>query len=140
MNDYEAIRRTIAVYAQLLDDRRFEEIGELFCEDGVLPWAGQTFRGRAEIVQGLPLTQPATPHSIKHFVFSPVIDLQGAEASAWSDVIVSLVSVEGPAQMSFVGRYHDQLRREDGMWRFVRHITVQTGAPLPDGETPTPAR
>ncbi len=139
MNHHEAIRRTIALYAQLLDDRRFDEIGQLFCKDGVLPWAGQTFRGREAIVRGLPGTQPPTPHSIKHFVFSPVIDIEGDEAAAWSDVIVSLVPKEGPAVMSFVGRYHDRLRHEDGRWRYISHITVQTGGPVPDGERPPPS-
>ena len=31
--DIEAIRRLIALYGQLLDDRRFEAWGELFCEE-----------------------------------------------------------------------------------------------------------
>jgi hypothetical protein len=36
--------------------------------------------------------------------------------------------------MSFVGRYHDHLRREDGRWLLFKHITVKTGDPLPDDE------
>lgn len=139
MNDYEAIRRNIALYAQLLDDQRFEDIGELFCKDGVLPWAEHVFRGREEIVKGLPKTQPPTPGGIKHFVFSPVIDIDGQDAYAWSDVIVSLVPAEGPAEMSFVGRYHDRYRFEEGAWRILSHVTVQTGAAIPEGELLPPS-
>ena len=134
MNDYEEIRRVIALHAQLLDERRWPELAALFCPDGVLPWAGKTFRGRKEIIEGLPGTQPEIPHRIKHFVYAPVIEIYGNDARAWSDVIVSLVPEQGPAEMSFVGRYHDQLRREDGRWLLFKHITVKTGDALPDGE------
>lgn len=134
VNDYEAIRRVIALHAQLLDERRWTELAGLFCSDGVLPWAGQTFRGREAIIEGLPATQPPIPHRIKHFVYAPVIELYGNEARAWSDVIVSLVPEDGPAEMSFVGRYHDHLRRENGRWLLFKHITVKTGDPLPDDE------
>ena len=33
MNDYEAVRRTISLYSQLMDQGRFEEFGELFTTD-----------------------------------------------------------------------------------------------------------
>ncbi|OSC26225.1 hypothetical protein B8W69_17585 [Mycobacterium vulneris] len=134
VNDYEAIRRVIALHAQLLDERRWPELAALFCPDGVLPWGGNTFRGRKEIIEGLPGTQPEIPHRIKHFVYAPVIEIDGDDARAWSDVIVSLVPEEGPAEMSFVGRYHDHLRRENGRWLLSKHITVKTGDALPDDE------
>lgn len=134
MNDYEAIRRVIALHAQLLDERRWPELAALFCPDGVLPWGGNTFRGRKEIIEGLPETQPKIPHRIKHFVYAPVIEIYGNDARAWSDVIVSLVPEAGPAEMSFVGRYHDHLRRENGRWLLSKHITVKTGDALPDDE------
>jgi hypothetical protein len=136
---YESIRRLVALYTQLLDDQRFEDLSQLFTHDGVLPWDGQTFTGPEEIVRGLPSTQPPKPGLIRHFVFSPVIDVDGDEARAWSDIIVSLVPAEGPAEMSFVGRYHDRFRYEDGRWRVAGHITVRTGDPVPDGVDPVPA-
>ncbi len=138
MQDELAIRRLIALYAQLLDDQRFEELGVLFCRDGILPWGPYVFRGPSEIRSGLPKVEPA-PHSIKHFVFSPVIDVVGDAASAWSDVIVSLIPKQGPAEMSFVGRYHDRFSREDGVWRYASHVTVKTGDAIPKGELPPPS-
>ncbi|MFI5040431.1 MAG: nuclear transport factor 2 family protein, partial [Acidimicrobiales bacterium] len=97
------------------------------------------FRGRAAIVAGLPATQPAEPGRIKHIVFPPVIDLDEGRAKAWSDVIVSLVPPAGPAELSFVGRYHDRLRMEDGRWRLESHVTVKTGDSIPDDDDPPPA-
>jgi hypothetical protein len=139
MSDHEAIRRVIALYAQLLDDQRFDDIGGLFTEDGALPWGGRTLQGRAEIVAGLPATQPPERGRIKHLVFSPVIDIEGRQAAAWSDVIVSLVPPDGPAEMSFVGRYHDRFRHEGGRWRISSHVTVKTGDAIPEGEVRPPS-
>nr|WP_268988333.1 nuclear transport factor 2 family protein [Mycobacterium avium] len=51
------------------NERRWPELAALFCPDGVLPWGGNTFRGRKEIIEGLPGTQPKIPHRIKHFVY-----------------------------------------------------------------------
>ncbi len=35
MNDYEAVRRTISLYSQLMGQGRFEAFGELFTEDAM---------------------------------------------------------------------------------------------------------
>jgi hypothetical protein len=138
MDDYEQIRRRIALYAHLLDDRRWAELAALFCADGQLPWGGQTLQGPADIETGLPATQPDAPGGIKHFVFSPVIDVDGDTASAWTDVIVALVNPDSSAQMSYTGRYHDRFRREDGEWRYSSHVTVATGGALPAGQVQPP--
>ncbi|EUA30647.1 snoaL-like domain protein [Mycobacterium xenopi 4042] len=55
--------------------------------------------------------------------------MHGKEARAWSDAIVALIPEDGRAEMSFVGRYHDHLRRENGRWLLVKHIAVKTGDP-----------
>ncbi|WP_333730406.1 nuclear transport factor 2 family protein [Mycobacterium xenopi] len=70
----------------------------------------------------------------EHILFAPVIEMHGKEARAWSDAIVALIPEDGRAEMSFVGRYHDHLRRENGRWLLVKHIAVKTGDPLPDDE------
>lgn len=138
MDDYEKIRQVIALHAQLLDERRWDDLAALYCADGVLPWGGEMFRGPSEIASGLPATQPPNPHRIKHLVFSPVIEITGETAKAWSDVVVSLLSENGHAQMSFVGRYHDHLRLCGDHWLLSRHVTVKTGDPIPiDEELPS---
>ena len=139
MTDHEFIRRTIALYAQLPDDQRWQDLGQLSHVDVVLPWAGTVLRGRQAIVAGLPAHEPPEPGRIKYFAYAPVIDIEGSEASAWSEVIVSRVPASGAAEMSWVGRYHDRLRREQGHWRFWSHVAVRTGDPIPAGELPTPA-
>ena len=40
---FEAIRRLIAIYGQLIDSKRLQEWGDLFTEDGVFRVWGQTY-------------------------------------------------------------------------------------------------
>ena len=50
LEDRLAIGDLLVRYAVLLDDRRFEEVGELFTEDGVFSSPNSRTVGRAAIV------------------------------------------------------------------------------------------
>ena len=81
----EAIRRLIAIYAQLLDSGRIAEWSELFTRDAVFEVWGKAYRGRAEIAAGIGGMQPELPG--KHVCLAPVIDLLGPDrARAWTDL------------------------------------------------------
>ena len=85
MNDLEAIRRVIALYAQLVDDKRFEEWGQLFTEDAVFVAHGRRIEGRARIVESI--AAMLGPIQVKHLVASPVVDLVATDrAMAWTDL------------------------------------------------------
>jgi uncharacterized protein (TIGR02246 family) len=134
---HEAIRRLIAIYAQLLDSRRLDEWGELFTPDAVFQVWGKTLRGRSEIVAGIRALQPEQPG--KHVCLTPVIDLLGPErARAWTDLSAFASSKDGIA-ISTIGRYHDELIVQAGRWRFARRVVVMAGEPLPEGAAPSPA-
>ena len=134
---HEAIRRLTAIYAQLLDSGRIAEWGELFTRDAVFQVWGKTYRGRAEIVSGIGGMQPELPG--KHVCLAPVIDLLGPDrARAWTD-LSAFASTEDGIQIATIGRYHDDLVREDGRWRFARRAVVMAGEELPPGVTPSPA-
>ncbi|MGH7822936.1 MAG: nuclear transport factor 2 family protein, partial [Candidatus Binatia bacterium] len=116
----EAIRDTIARYAQFADGGRFAELAELFTDDGVLEIAGEApIRGR-EAIEGFlgavkeRLAGSGMPARIRHHVSSVRIDLAGEdEASAASYFLV--VSDRGPDHW---GRYRDTLRRVGDHWLF----------------------
>jgi ketosteroid isomerase-like protein len=131
----EAIRQTIALYCQLLDDQRFDELADLFCDDGTLPWQGRTLRGREEIARGLPATQEVLGRT-RHLPLSSVIDVRGDGASAWTDTVVTLNEPGGSASIGWIGRYHDRFRLVGGRWRFQSHVAVAVGESLPEGVTP----
>jgi uncharacterized protein (TIGR02246 family) len=138
----EAIRRLMAIYAQLLDSKRIAEWGELFAEDAVFQVWGQTWRGREAIAAGIGGMQPDSPG--KHVILTPVVDLLGPDrARAWTDLSAfsSAVDLEGRQTFSIatIGRYHDELVRQDGRWRFARRVVVMAGEPTPEGVAPAPA-
>jgi uncharacterized protein (TIGR02246 family) len=133
----EAIRRLIAIYAQLLDSRRLEEWGELFAPDAVFQVWGKTWRGRREIVAGIGGMQPEFPG--KHVCLVPVIDLQGVErARAWTDLSAFASSPDG-ISVATIGRYHDELIFHGDRWRFARRAVVMAGESLPEGVAASPA-
>lgn len=139
MSDHDDIRRSIALYCQLLDDKRFDEWGDLFTADGVFEARGNRWTGRGEIVAAL--SQMLATGTTKHLIGATVIDVSGpGEALAWTDLTTFVVTGDGPA-IATVGRYHDQLHRDaDGRWRFAVRILVLAGDPPRPDVTPPPSR
>ena len=140
MEDYEAIRRLIAIYAQLLDSRRFDEWGELFRADATFLVWGRKYRGRDEILREIAGMQPAD-HPGKHALLQPVMDLMGeGRALAWTDMSVMTTTDRG-IEVATIGLYHDELVRDSsgGRWRFASRAIVMAGEPLPEGVAPAPA-
>jgi uncharacterized protein (TIGR02246 family) len=137
LETHEAIRRLIAVYAQLLDSGRLEEWGELFTPDASFEVWGKTLRGRSEIVAAIGGMQPELPG--KHVCLVPVIDVLGPDrARAWTD-LSAFASTKQGIQIATIGRYHDELVQQGGRWRFARRSVVMAGEALPAGVAPSPA-
>ena len=141
MDDFERIRRLLALYAQLLDSGRLVDWGELFTADATLTVYGRTYRGRAEIVREIGGMQPGPDRPVKHLLLPPVIDLaQGDAALAWTDMSVFATGPDRTMSIATMGRYHDRLLRVDGRWRFRERVLVFAGESLPAGVEPVPAR
>jgi hypothetical protein len=117
----EAIRDTVARYAHCGDSGRFDEMAQLFDEEGVLEIDGrEANRGRPAILRFLGETRQtlgtAVPGAfIRHHVSNLVIDLEGAdEARAASYFFV--VTHRGPDHW---GRYRDRFVRRGERWLFA---------------------
>jgi uncharacterized protein (TIGR02246 family) len=125
MEAREAISRTIALYGQFLDDRRFEEFGELFAPDGVWAIPGMSLEGRQQIVEVLRELEKGGPGSVKHLSFHPVIVLEGPDrARAWTD-LAALIPADNGWEVVSAGRYYDTFVRHEGRWLFaVRQAEV----------------
>ena len=137
LESHEAIRRLMAIYAQLLDSKRIAEWGQLFTDDAVFAVWGQTWKGRAAIEAGIGGMQPELPG--KHIILAPVIDLQAADrALVWTD-LSAFASTKGGISVATIGRYHDELVKVEGRWRIARRIVVMAGEATPDGVAPSPA-
>ena len=139
--DIPAIQQLHARYGQLIDDRRFDDLGLLFCEDAVWEAEPLRFEGRAAIVAGFEEIEPPKPGMVRHLTFNPVIEGEGDEVHAWADAIALQVGAPGePSPIVAVGRYHDVLRREGGDWRFAHRVFVYSGQPVPDSVREPPPR
>ena len=148
--DFEAIRRLIALYGQLLDDLRFEAWSELFCEEAeflsipgsALPGGGAavSLQGRAVIVKTVSAVQEqlAAMHPVVHFGGNPVIDVTGDRANAWWDFLVMYLK-PGGTEIAHAGRYYADIVRRDCHWRFLRRVSVRPGYLSPSGVEPTSA-
>ncbi len=116
----EAIRETIASYAQLVDSGRFDEFSELFTEDGALEVEGQEPRVGRAAIRGLAdgtrtwLAAATATGRIRHHVALPSITLTGpGEAKARCYFLA--VTDHGPDHW---GVYRDDLVEVDGRWLF----------------------
>ena len=140
LHECERIRRLIALYAQLIDSRRFADWGELFTEDALFSVWGRSYRGRAEIVREIGGMQPERPG--KHMPLQPVIDLApgGGRALAWTDLAVLFTGEDGRIGVATLGRYHDRLVEQDGRWRFASRVLVLGDEPVPEGAAALPSR
>jgi uncharacterized protein (TIGR02246 family) len=124
----EAIRRTIGQYGQLCDDARWNEWADLFVADARFHVMGATTEGREAIKAYISESMPPEVRG-KHAMLSTVITLgdDGGSAAAWTD----FVFVDQRRAITSVGRYHDELTRDDdGRWRFrLREIVFMGGEP-----------
>ena len=125
MSEEEAIRDLMSEYCHLIDDERFEDFMELFTEDAVVTAkiAGTTYRGRQEI-RGFLENQPPEKRGL-HVTVNHRVQVNGDTATAQADFFVVVPRAGGLHFMS-MGRYDDQLVRQDGRWRFrVRHVNTR---------------
>jgi uncharacterized protein (TIGR02246 family) len=136
-SDLDAVRRVVALYAQLVDDKRFSEWGDLFTADARFVARGRRIDGRDEIVATI--SSMMSEASTKHLTAHPVVDLvEPDRACSWTDITTFVKSETGVAVVT-IARAYDELRREDGRWRISSRVLVQTGDPVPPDVAPSPA-
>jgi uncharacterized protein (TIGR02246 family) len=136
LEDQAAIRRLITLYNMLCDDGRFDEWAELFTKDATFTVMGGTHTGRAELKAFMEASQPPEARGKHATVGGSEIVVEGDAARAWTDYIfVGKVGDKGRLGVTSAGRYHDHLRREDGVWRIASRTIVFLGE---DHDDPPP--
>jgi hypothetical protein len=113
----EGVRAAIAAYTQALDDGRTDDVVATFCPDGgcEIPGLG-THEGHDALREAYARWKPQRPQ--RHLVVNTLVtDWNDHEATAISDVIFVLQGDAGWT-IQLVGRYHDTLHHDDGVWRF----------------------
>jgi 3-phenylpropionate/cinnamic acid dioxygenase small subunit len=119
-----AVRRTLVVYCQTLDDGRFDEWIDLFTTDIVFTVMEQRLEGRDALRAFIEPTQQADARG-RHMLSEPLIDLDGDGAGAAVTTDYAFVSKEN--HVTSTGRYHDRFRRDADRWRIATREIVFTG-------------
>jgi hypothetical protein len=117
LEDLHALQQLRARYCQYLDDGRWEELAELFTDDGAFVGLS-TARGRPELRTFFAGLQEGSLTSWWHFSSNETLDLDGDEATGQTWLLQPCV-VEGQSQLA-AGRYTDRMvGGVDGRWRFA---------------------
>jgi uncharacterized protein (TIGR02246 family) len=139
------IREVIERSMRYVDDQASGRLADLFAEDGVMQLAGMVFAGRDAIraMYGEPdpphwaepgqvLVQPGAAHRASN----PIVEVDGDEATAETDLLVLARGEDGRSRITLVARYRDRLRRVDGRWLITNRTGVSIARP---GEVGTDA-
>jgi len=122
------IREVLERYMRYNDDLAADRLAELFDEDARFQVMGQVHVGREAIRTFFARTGANAPQwhepgelfrqpGSVHISSNPVIDVDGATATAESDFLVVRRDQDGRAKSVLVGRYRDRLRKlDDGRW------------------------
>ena len=113
-----AVRRLIARYSQLVDDRDFDQVPELFTEDGRFKLPGSDLAGREAIHGWL----NSIPSGMAHLVTNVVVSNGSHDTThAVSDCLLA-GQRDGAWSILTLGRYHDTFVGDIRQLRFSQRI------------------
>jgi hypothetical protein len=131
MTDQERIRRVLAEFIQLRDDKRFAEWVDLFTEDGEFDYTSHHLVGRTAIRENVEAL--LRNDRGKHLCVNSIIDISGDTASVRSDFVkVNPIDAGSGATgyaIGTMGRYEDHFVRRAGQWKIARRM-VHIMSPL----------
>jgi ketosteroid isomerase-like protein len=134
LEDREAIRLVLRDYGRLLDERRFDEFGQLFAAEGEYI-AGATTRGPSQIAEGLRRTFAGNSLGLAepnfHVLFNERITLAGAKAIASSQSFFVAPGADGAPRIVMMASYEDELVKTSAGWRFAKRVVKANMAPRP---------
>lgn len=107
--------RLIALYANLNDEARWDEVAELYAEDGVMvrPTAPNApVAGREAILEAFKARPPRTT---RHICSNVVIDVESDSTARGTSAMLLFTGEAAP----LVGSFHDRFILTDDGWRFA---------------------
>ncbi|MEI6641412.1 MAG: nuclear transport factor 2 family protein [Novosphingobium sp.] len=117
--------RLIALYANLNDEARWDEVAALYAEDGVMvrPTAPDApIHGREAILAAF-RSRPA--RTTRHVCSNVVIDVEGPDLARGFSAMLLFTGAPVP----LVGSFHDLFRLTSEGWRFAERRGSLTFAP-----------
>ncbi len=136
VEDRQAISDLRGRYCHVLDARQWDDLADLFTEDGEFQGLAHV-TGRAAIHRFFSTTVQNLAEGFWHFCTNATTDLAGDTATG--RISMQYLSVKKGVSYVSAGHYDDELRRENGVWKFrKRRITFYYFAPLSEGFTGQP--
>jgi 3-phenylpropionate/cinnamic acid dioxygenase small subunit len=131
MTDQELIRRVLAEFIQLRDDKRFAEWVDLFTEEGTFEYGSHHLVGRSAIRENVEAL--LRNDRGKHLCVNSIIDVSGDTASVSSDFVKVNPMEDGSGATGYgigtMGRYEDHFVRQGREWKIAKrkvHIMSPT--------------
>lgn len=119
-DDILAIHHLIAEYSHVIDGRRWDELPDIFTEDGVFDAAAAGYvavKGQTALRAHMETANHPMAHYVTNTVVRPV-DRDTAEA-------VSMIIAPWPdGDVSFGGTYHDRIVRTASGWRIQTRTVI----------------
>ena len=121
--EIEAIKQLKYKYMRCLDQKRWDEMAEVFTEDATAAYSGgkYSYQGRDAILEFLSSSMGADTFHSSHQVHQPEIQLtsESTATGTWAlqDVVIDLkweITIRGAAF------YEDEYAKQDGVWR-IQH-------------------
>jgi uncharacterized protein (TIGR02246 family) len=128
--DKAAIEAVLLDYGRYLDSRDFAGYASLFARDG--QWIGGFGTVPAAEIKAFMEKAMGTQNTAKnyHLLSNFVITVNGDTATAWSRWAFVVPGQQG-ATIAQVGRYDDELVRENGRWKFKKRVASNDTAGPP---------
>jgi 3-phenylpropionate/cinnamic acid dioxygenase small subunit len=126
--DHLAIANVLARYCRTCDDGSFDDLVDLFTEDGTFEYGGTVTAGR-EALRSYFATVQTPERRGKHLTTNAVVCVEGDRAEVTSDWVF-LTFVEGVLTPKLTGRYQDVLHRGRTSWRIARRVVVPLTPPV----------
>ena len=143
LEDQLQIQKVWAQYAYALDTMDPAAYSALFVADALLDVNGTTYKGRDKIsamvagfqksgyMQGAPVDKHGRKFGpVRHVTTSLILDVKGNTATAesyWMEVIANGKNSQGvgnPPSVLNMGRYEDELVKQNGKWLFNKRIII----------------
>lgn len=125
MHDYNAILNLLYTYAERIDSGDLDGAAALFTHARVksrgLAGDGTTdAAGLREIWEQFIAIYPDGTPRTKHVITNPIVEIDdsGTRATCRSYYTVVQQTDDYPLQVVCCGRYHDELEKVDGTWRY----------------------
>jgi ketosteroid isomerase-like protein len=112
-----AINRVLSEYCHRVDAGDFDGVAMLFTADGSFALGAHVASGPPAVSDWLRQMQPPERRGT-HMTANVLVDVDGDCAVARS-TFTFVRWIDGALVIETAGRYHDDLRREGGQWRFA---------------------